>query len=89
MSFYVYMILSINNKKNLSYVGYSDNISRRLSLHNKSKGAKFTRGKKWILIYSKKYSSKSVAMKEEYRLKKNYQKRKKIKSEYLKLNNMF
>ncbi len=87
MSFYVYMILSINNKKSLSYVGYSDNILRRLSLHNKSKGAKFTRGKKWKLIYSKKYSSKSIAMKEEYKLKKDYLKRKKIKKEFLKLNN--
>ena len=48
-------------------------------MHNKGKGAKFTKGKKWKLIYSKKYISKRIAMREEYILKKNYKLRKEIK----------
>ena len=68
-----------NNDKLISYVGYTNNLRKRLKLHNSSKGAKFTRGKQWKLIYSKKYLSKSIAMKEEFKLKKNYKLRKKLK----------
>ena len=55
----------------------------RLAKHNDSKGAKFTRGRKWILAYSMSYDTKSKAMSEEYKLKKNYKLRNKIKSNYL------
>ena len=78
--FFVYLIL---NKNNTSYVGYTNNLKERLKKHNSSKGAKFTKGKKWILIYSKEFLSKSKAMKEEYKLKKNYILRKKIKKDFL------
>ena len=63
----------------ISYVGYTSNLKKRLTLHNSSKGAKFTRGKNWTLIYFKKFSSKRLAMKYEYELKKNRNLRKKIK----------
>ena len=84
MVYYVYLIISkkINNYR--SYVGYTNNIKNRLHLHNNSKGAKFTKGQRWVLIYVKKYFNKSLAMKEEYKLKKNYKLRKKIKEEYIK-----
>ncbi len=62
----------------ISYVGYTNNLQKRLNLHNNSKGAKFTRGKKWKLVYYEQYDSKSIAMKNEYKLKKNYRLRKKI-----------
>jgi putative endonuclease len=52
-------------------------------LHNSSKGAKFTKGKKWKVIYYKKYLDKSKAMKDEYKLKKDYKLRNKIKSKFL------
>ena len=64
-------------------MGYTNNLIKRLNLHNSSKGAKFTRGNQWILIYKKKFKTKSIAMKEEFKLKKNYFLRKKIKAEYL------
>ncbi len=78
--FFIYLIL---NKNNTSYVGYTNNLKKRLKKHNSSKGAKFTRGKKWILIYYKLFKSKSEAMKEEYKLKKNHILRKKIKKKFL------
>ena len=84
--YFVYMILSKIKNKHISYVGYTQNLTRRLILHNNSKGAKFTKGKKWIIIYSKGYSSKSKAMKEEYKLKKNQKVRFKIKNEYLRIS---
>ena len=68
-----------SQKRTISYVGYTDNINKRLKLHNQGKGAKFTRGRKWKLIYYKKYSSKKIAMVEEYKLKKDYKLRSVIK----------
>ena len=85
MPYFVYLIVSkLKNKKKLSYVGYSKDLNKRLNLHNSGKGAKFTRGKKWKLVYYEKYDSKSDAMKNEYKLKKNYKLRSKIKSEFIK-----
>tara|TARA_Y100000590_G_scaffold389191_1_gene464053 strand:+ start:341 stop:604 length:264 start_codon:yes stop_codon:yes gene_type:complete len=78
----VYLIVSKNKKKTISYVGYSNNLKKRLKLHNASKGAKFTRGRKWKLIYYKTYYSKTKALKEEYKLKKNYYLRNKIKKKF-------
>ena len=84
MKYFVYLLISTKNNKSISYVGYTSNINNRVKLHNSSKGAKFTRGRRWKLIYKKAYSSKSLAMKNEYKLKKNYRKRLKIKNEFLK-----
>ena len=88
MTFYVYMLLNNKGNKNTTYVGYTKNLLNRLKLHNSSKGAKFTRGRKWLLIYHKKYQLKSIAMKEEYKLKKDYKLRSKIKKKYLKNENL-
>ncbi len=82
--FYVYLIITFDTKKILSYVGYTTDLNKRLKLHNTSKGAKFTRGKKWSLVFKKSYKSKSRALKEEYRLKKDIKKRNKIKNDYIK-----
>ena len=81
MKYVVYLIISSAKNKTISYVGYTNNIEKRLKLHNSNKGAKFTKGKKWKLIYYKKYSNKNEAMKNEYKLKKNYILRAKIKNE--------
>tara|TARA_Y100001970_G_scaffold261174_1_gene344018 strand:- start:4269 stop:4520 length:252 start_codon:yes stop_codon:yes gene_type:complete len=79
MTYFVYLIVAhLKNNKKISYVGYTNNIKKRLNLHNNGKGAKFTRGKTWKLVYYKKYDSKSIAMKNEFKLKKNYKLRKKI-----------
>jgi putative endonuclease len=81
------MLISVDQKRTYSYVGYTNDLLKRLRLHNSSKGAKYTRGKKWTIIYKKKYKTKSLAMKEEYRLKKNVKLRSLIKNKYLnKLN---
>ena len=83
MNYYVYLLLTKSGKNHISYVGYTNNLINRLKKHNSSNGAKFTKGRKWKVIYSKKYDSKSKALKEEYKLKKDYKKRKKIKKIYL------
>ena len=79
MTYFVYLIVSnLKNNKKFSYVGYTNNVTKRLNLHNEGKGAKFTRGKKWKLVYYEKYDSKTLAMKNEFTLKKNYRLRNKI-----------
>ena len=69
------MLKCVTYKKKLTYVGYTNNLVRRLNLHNSGRGAKFTRGKKWIMIYKKKFISKSKAMSYEYLLKNDKKKR--------------
>ena len=70
MYFYVYMLIS-KGVKPISYVGYTNNLKNRINLHNSGKGAKFTRGRKWKLIYKEKFKSKSKAISREYYIKKN------------------
>ena len=79
MKHFVYLLISKQKKKLITYVGYTNNINKRLKLHNTSKGAKFTRGRKWIIIYKKAYNTKSEAMKYEYKLKKDKIKRENLK----------
>ena len=78
MSYYVYMLKSIE-QKSVTYVGYTINLKNRIIAHNKGKGAKFTRGRKWKLIYKEKYSSKNKAISREYYIKKNRKLRNQIK----------
>ena len=70
-------------KNPVTYVGYTNNLKKRITLHNNNKGAKFTRGRKWKLIYKEKLSSKKEAISREYYIKKNRIFRNKIKNENL------
>jgi putative endonuclease len=81
--FFVYMIVNFSNKKIITYVGWTNNLKKRLQLHNSGKGAKFTRGRKWILIFKKKMLSKKNAMKFEYKLKKDRKARKDIINKFI------
>ena len=85
---FVYLIVTKNKRKLISYVGYTNNLKKRLILHNKSKGAKFTRGRYWKLIYFKKFNNKNIALKEEFKLKKDYKLRNRIKLNYIKNENI-
>ncbi len=73
------MLKSVN-KSNITYVGYTNNLSKRIKLHNMGKGAKFTRGRKWKLIYKEKLSTKNQAISREYYIKNNRILRNKIKN---------
>jgi putative endonuclease len=81
--FFVYMIANSSNKKIVTYVGWTNNLKKRLQLHNSGKGAKFTRGRKWILIFKKEMLSKKNAMQFEYKLKKDRKIRKDITNKYI------
>ena len=82
MPYHVYMLKSLG-RNSVTYVGYTSDLKKRIVLHNSNKGAKFTRGRKWKLIYKEKISSKKEAISREYYIKKNRTLRKKIKNENL------
>ena len=78
MFYYTYMLKSISPGVKKTYVGYTNNLESRLTKHNNNKGAKSTKGYKWVLIYSKKFINKNEAMSYEYELKNNKTLRKKL-----------
>ena len=82
MSFYVYMLKS-KGIKSVTYVGYTKDLTKRINLHNSGKGAKFTKGRSWKLIYKEFFKSKSKAISREYYIKKNRSVRNRIKNRYL------
>ena len=78
MSFYVYMLRS-ESIRPVTYVGYTKDLKERIKLHNSGKGAKFTRGRIWKIIYKEFFNSKSKAISREYYIKNNRTLRNKIK----------
>ena len=75
MYHYVYILKTLDEYINKTYVGYTTDVISRLKKHNSSKGAKATRGYKWKIIYKKRFLSKSKALSFEYNLKKDRKKR--------------
>jgi len=82
MRYFVYVIGNYKNSKLTTYVGFTNNLKKRLSLHNKGRGAKFTRGRTWKMIYSEKYLTKREAISREYYIKKNRKLRNQIRKLY-------
>jgi len=83
MTYFVYLIGCKKRHKLTTYVGYTNNLIKRINLHNVGKGAKFTRGRKWKLFYYEKFSSKKEAISRECYIKKNRQLRNLIKNLYI------
>ena len=82
MTYFVYVIGSYKNYRLKTYVGYTNNLKKRLDLHNKGKGAKSTRGRVWRVIYTEKYVTENEAKSREYYIKKNRKFRNIIKKLY-------
>ena len=68
MSWYVYMLRCRDGSL---YTGYTDDVSRRLAVHQSGKGAKYTRSRLPVeLVYQEEFSDKSAALKREIAIKK-------------------
>ena len=81
-------MLKSKGNRSVTYVGYTNDLKNRIKLHNSGKGAKFTRGRKWKLIYKEKFSSKSKAISREYYIKRNRSLRNKIKNENINITSI-
>ena len=75
MVYYVYFIKTLDTYQAKTYVGYTNNLNKRLKKHNSNLGAKSTKGYKWEFVYKKKFYSKSKALSFEYNLKKDIKER--------------
>ena len=70
MTCYVYVLRTENgNGRFTTYVGWTMDLGRRLAQHNGGRGAKFTRGRRWSLVYAEKHKGKRQAMAREHALK--------------------
>lgn len=78
MDCYVYVLGCLGPGRALTYVGWSNDVARRLVQHNSGKGARSTRGRSWILLYSEKCTSRRHAMSREWHLKRDRKFRKKL-----------
>ena len=82
MTYFVYLLGNYKGKKLITYAGYTNNLKKRLSLHNSGKGAKFTKGRTWKIIYYEKHQTKSEAILRECYIKKNREFRNLIKKKF-------
>ncbi|OCA88478.1 GIY-YIG nuclease family protein [Pradoshia sp. D12] len=52
------------------YAGYTNDVNKRVNTHNDGKGAKYTRGRRPVVLrYVEEYQTKTEAMQAEYRFK--------------------
>ena len=84
MVYYVYFIKTLDGYPIKTYVGYTNNLNKRLEKHNSNLGAKSTRGYKWEFVYKKKFYSKSKALSFEYKLKQDRKERLRLLYEFKK-----
>ncbi|MGI8526435.1 MAG: GIY-YIG nuclease family protein [Pseudolabrys sp.] len=72
------MLGCISKGRKLTYVGWTNDVARRLTQHNAGKGARSTRGRAWVLLYCEKCASRRHAMSREWHLKRDRAFRKKL-----------
>ena len=84
MVYYVYLIKTLDGFNNKSYVGYTNDLFKRIEKHNNNLGAKSTKGYKWELIYKKRFYSKNKALSFEYKLKKDRNERSRLINDFKK-----
>lgn len=64
---YVYILECVDGTL---YTGYTNNLDKRIKVHNKGKGAKYTRARLPVkLVYYEELTTKSQALKREYAIK--------------------
>ena len=71
MACFVYVLGAVTGTRTLTYVGWTTDVPRRLQQHNAGMGARSTRGRQWILLYSEPCEGKRSAMSREWHLKRD------------------
>lgn len=78
MTCFVYILGSAGKGGYRTYVGWTIDLDRRLRQHNAGKGARSTRGRKWVLLYSEPHETRRGAMSREWHLKRDRRFRKQV-----------
>src|SRR5512139_1223043 len=71
MDNFVYVLGCAGKTRHLTYVGWTNDVERRLAQHNSGKGARSTRGRTWVLLYSERHATREAAMSREWYLKRD------------------
>ncbi len=71
MDCFVYVLGTSTKTRHLTYVGWTNDVARRLAKHNAGKGARTTRGRAWVLLHSEWFSTSREAMSREWHLKRD------------------
>ena len=66
----MYYVYVIQNEINEFYIGYTENLEKRLTNHN-TNGTQSTKGHQWKLVYFEAYINEKYAREREQSLKKN------------------
>lgn len=65
-----HLVYILKCQDNTFYTGYTNNLSRRLLMHEAGKGAKYTRGRgPFEVVYTEEFITKEEALKREYQIK--------------------
>ena len=75
---YVYVLGSVGQGGFKTYVGWTNDLERRLAAHNTGKGARSTRGRTWRILYSESFATRREAMSREWHLKRDRTFRRKL-----------
>lgn len=68
---FVYVLGSFHKGRYISYVGWTNDVARRLDQHNAGTGARSTRGRVWILLHTESFETRNEAMSREWHLKRD------------------
>ena len=78
MPAFVYVLGCRAKSYRLTYVGWTIDVDRRLARHNAGTGARFTRGRVWVLLHTERFPTRRQAMSREWHLKRDRKLRKKL-----------
>jgi putative endonuclease len=68
---FVYVLGTRDRLGSRTYVGWTNDVARRLQQHNGGRGARSTRGRQWILLHVEAFPTRTEAMSREQRLKRD------------------
>ena len=74
----VYVLGSHSGQRYLTYVGWTNDLARRLAQHNAGTGARSTRGRAWIILHTEEFATRNAAMSREWHLKRDRTLRKQL-----------
>jgi putative endonuclease len=67
----VYVLGSAARDRYLTYVGWTNDLARRLAQHNAGTGARSTRGRQWVVLHTETFATRNEAMSREWYLKRD------------------
>jgi putative endonuclease len=78
MACFVYVLGCSDRHGTRTYVGWTNDMPRRIARHNGGTGARSTRGRVWCVLYTERFDTKQEAMSREWYLKRDRKFRKKL-----------